>query len=323
MRMPAKGRFAVLLGSISLAGLLLLVNALIGRPAPATPQVQPQPLTKLEYMLSALDDLEKRSVLPPEITNLEKRRYAVEVQAMLDESTIQTLLELKQTLATLEDLQARGFISQEILESQRLYYLKKAQRAIGVSLEPDHMMVLLTHLEAPPSATQASLLQDSQPSSSVLAKAVWLFSIVLLVTVGGWFLYPYVASIWKHAPAQPQLWKRVPYNGEQIEPGTTFPIGSVFSLPTVRQAAANHHANGSFARQSELQPEQIEPLTRRELEVLRLIAEGLSNQEIARKLMITNGTVKIHVSHIYDKLGVSKRTQAVAKARAFGILPDA
>jgi LuxR family maltose regulon positive regulatory protein len=67
----------------------------------------------------------------------------------------------------------------------------------------------------------------------------------------------------------------------------------------------------------------IEPLTRRELEVLHLIAAGLSNREIAQRLVISPGTVKAHASNIYDKLGVRKRTQAVAKARMLGILPSA
>ena len=67
----------------------------------------------------------------------------------------------------------------------------------------------------------------------------------------------------------------------------------------------------------------VEPLSRRELEVLSLIAEGLSNQEIARRLVISLRTVKWHASNIYGKLGVKNRTQAVARARTLGILPVA
>jgi LuxR family maltose regulon positive regulatory protein len=67
-------------------------------------------------------------------------------------------------------------------------------------------------------------------------------------------------------------------------------------------------------------PEMIEPLTGRELEVLALIAEGLSNQEIARRLVLSLSTVKWHTGNIYGKLAVKNRTQAVAKARALGVL---
>jgi DNA-binding NarL/FixJ family response regulator len=64
-----------------------------------------------------------------------------------------------------------------------------------------------------------------------------------------------------------------------------------------------------------------EPLTERELDVLALIAEGDSNQEIARKLVVTLATVKTHVNHIFGKLGAESRVQVVAKARAAGLLP--
>lgn len=64
----------------------------------------------------------------------------------------------------------------------------------------------------------------------------------------------------------------------------------------------------------------IDPLSDRELEVLCLIAAGLSNQEIAQQLVIAVSTVKSHINHIYGKLNVSSRTQAVARARTVGIL---
>jgi len=64
----------------------------------------------------------------------------------------------------------------------------------------------------------------------------------------------------------------------------------------------------------------VEPLSERELEVLRLVAEGMSNGEIAQLLIVSVGTVKTHVHSIIDKLGVRSRTQAVARAREFGLL---
>jgi LuxR family maltose regulon positive regulatory protein len=66
--------------------------------------------------------------------------------------------------------------------------------------------------------------------------------------------------------------------------------------------------------------ELIEPLSKRELEILQLIGEGCSNQEIADRLVITLHTVKKHSSNIFTKLGVTSRTQAVARARQLGLL---
>jgi LuxR family maltose regulon positive regulatory protein len=64
----------------------------------------------------------------------------------------------------------------------------------------------------------------------------------------------------------------------------------------------------------------IEPLSDRELEVLRLLAEGLSNREITQRLTVAIGTVKAHVHNIYGKLGVENRIQAIARARELGLL---
>jgi LuxR family maltose regulon positive regulatory protein len=64
----------------------------------------------------------------------------------------------------------------------------------------------------------------------------------------------------------------------------------------------------------------LDPLSVRELEVLHLIAIGDSNYEIAEQLVVAVSTVKRHVSNIFSKLGVTNRTQAVARAREFGIL---
>jgi LuxR family maltose regulon positive regulatory protein len=65
----------------------------------------------------------------------------------------------------------------------------------------------------------------------------------------------------------------------------------------------------------------IEPLSDRELEVLRIISEGKTNQEIARQLVVAPGTIKAHTASIYRKLDVANRTEAVAQARQLGILP--
>lgn len=62
-------------------------------------------------------------------------------------------------------------------------------------------------------------------------------------------------------------------------------------------------------------------VTEREYEVLALIASGRSNKEIARALDVSPNTVKTHVSRLYEKLGASRRTEAVDKARGLALIP--
>ena len=66
---------------------------------------------------------------------------------------------------------------------------------------------------------------------------------------------------------------------------------------------------------------QVEPLTRREREVLALLAEGLTSPEIAERLTLATSSVKSHLQHVYGKLGASSKREAVARARELGLLP--
>jgi len=68
-------------------------------------------------------------------------------------------------------------------------------------------------------------------------------------------------------------------------------------------------------------PDLAEPLTDRELEVLRLLAAGRSNQRIAHDLVVALDTVKKHVTHVLGKLGAANRTEAAARARQLGLIP--
>jgi ATP/maltotriose-dependent transcriptional regulator MalT len=63
----------------------------------------------------------------------------------------------------------------------------------------------------------------------------------------------------------------------------------------------------------------VEPLTARELDVLALLAQGLTNKEIAQRLVISHGTVRQHAYNLYQKLQVNSRQQAVMKAADLGI----
>jgi DNA-binding CsgD family transcriptional regulator len=66
--------------------------------------------------------------------------------------------------------------------------------------------------------------------------------------------------------------------------------------------------------------EELE-ITPRELEILELMANGLSNREIAEKLFVSENTVKTHSSRVFDKLGAKRRTQAVQMGKEFGLIP--
>ena len=62
-------------------------------------------------------------------------------------------------------------------------------------------------------------------------------------------------------------------------------------------------------------------ITKRELEILELIARGMSNREIAEKLFVSENTVKTHSSRLFDKLGARRRTQAVQLGKEMGLIP--
>lgn len=101
-------------------------------------------------------------------------------------------------------------------------------------------------------------------------------------------------------------------------------------MMTLLHEAVRHHVKPEFARQllqrfpsdrAVAQPiGLVEPLSDREIEVLELVAEGRSNQEIAARLYLSLRTIKFHTSNIYGKLGVKSRTEAVAKARELGLI---
>jgi DNA-binding NarL/FixJ family response regulator len=79
-----------------------------------------------------------------------------------------------------------------------------------------------------------------------------------------------------------------------------------------------------MAAESDLAPRTTpDPLTPRELEILHLVAQGQTNREIATRLIVAVGTIKIHVEHILGKLGAADRTQAAVRATELGMLhPD-
>ena len=90
----------------------------------------------------------------------------------------------------------------------------------------------------------------------------------------------------------------------------------------VRSPLSVEPASGTPMQQPTLSQPLFEPLTPRELEILRLLAERLSNREIASRLFISAGTVKSHTHNIYEKLNVSGRRKVVEKALGLGMLSN-
>lgn len=110
-----------------------------------------------------------------------------------------------------------------------------------------------------------------------------------------------------------------------VQPGYVQNILAAFPSAELSKAirGEQHGPNQQGARDVGAVDESMgttEPLTNRELEVLRLIAAGDSNRAIAEKLVITVSAVKKHTANIYGKLNVNSRTQAVARARQLGVL---
>jgi len=95
--------------------------------------------------------------------------------------------------------------------------------------------------------------------------------------------------------------------------------GESFLQPSVAAKVVAEFARLTSKPGAHSQP-LIEPLSEREQDILRLIASGASNREIAGKLFLAEGTVKNHVTNVLGKLGVRDRTQAALKAREIGLI---
>jgi LuxR family maltose regulon positive regulatory protein len=87
-----------------------------------------------------------------------------------------------------------------------------------------------------------------------------------------------------------------------------------------RKTALNSDTQSILPSTLERSDAPIEPLSGREIEVLRLVASGLSDRAIAEHLILATGTVKKHLNNIYSKLGVHTRTQALARASTLNLL---
>jgi DNA-binding NarL/FixJ family response regulator len=175
---------------------------------------------------------------------------------------------------------------------------------VAANVEPD---VVLMDVRMPvlDGVRATSLLKDTQPKCRVIVLTTfdddeYIFDALRTGAVG--YLLKDVASV--------QLVEaiRAAARGESIlEPSVAAKVIAEFTRVSSMVPSA--------------QMEQlVEPLSDRELEILALIVKGASNKEIANQLYIAEGTVKNHITHILDKLGVRDRTQAALKARELGLV---
>jgi DNA-binding NarL/FixJ family response regulator len=122
--------------------------------------------------------------------------------------------------------------------------------------------------------------------------------------------------------ATPEASGATPEDGPRVE-GEPLASHPEATGPEASQPEASHpgtHQVGSGGSELPRGTEKIASLTPREVQVLRLLSQGQTNPQIAQNLLVSRGTVKIHVQHIISKLGVSDRTQAAVRAIEAGIL---
>ncbi|MEN6529548.1 MAG: response regulator transcription factor [Anaerolineaceae bacterium] len=96
--------------------------------------------------------------------------------------------------------------------------------------------------------------------------------------------------------------------------------GDYFLLPSITAKVVSEFSRISKPARRQKEENIPDPLSAREIEILKIVATGASNKEIADQLFISEGTVKNHLSSILSKLGVRDRMQAILKAREYGII---
>jgi predicted ATPase/DNA-binding CsgD family transcriptional regulator len=131
---------------------------------------------------------------------------------------------------------------------------------------------------------------------------------------------PAILAFVLHSPIPPLLGKR--RTARSVAKLQADLQADMLGLPVEGSPALDLETAIAYCRDFLRPPAQIpQLLTRRELEILHLVADGLSNRAIARELIFSLGTVKWYLHQIYDKLGVGSRTQAIARAKELELLP--
>ena len=187
---------------------------------------------------------------------------------------------------------------------------------------PDRALALLDRLHAAAAAQDrtGSLIETSALRALALAASgeeeaavTALAGTLLLACPQG-----YVRVFADEGPPMAALLGRLvaAQRADQLAAGV--PLGYLARLQRAFDAGPSGPGSG---RDTVAVPGIVDPLTSRELEVLKMLAAGRSNQAIAGELVVSLDTVKKHVGHVMGKLGAANRTEAVARARELSLIP--
>jgi LuxR family maltose regulon positive regulatory protein len=292
----------------------------------------------LETLTAALAEVERYSLKRPELIGvvlLARVKLALgaaeEARALLDRAwtTIQKY-QLKQLTFPGTALRARMLLQMGDLATAAQWastIAVPADGSLNPALEYDHITVARVWVAQGREAEARSLLRRLLPPAEVAGRMGRVIEILALQAVAAWAQQNEEAAMAALEKAlalgEPEGFVRSFVDeGEPMQAMLARVTGErhwyaeqlleAFGRDTasVRIAAAARTPTASL----------LEPLRERELEVLRLMAQGYSNQEIATKLVLGVSTIKTHINHLFQKLGAASRTQAIARGRALGLL---
>jgi len=211
----------------------------------------------------------------------------------------------------LGDVAAAAHVAQahELPLSQARVHLAQGHPTAALAVLEPHRRRMAEKAWADQELMALVLLAVAVDAQGEEARAVELLDEALALSEPGGFIRIFVDE---GAPMARLLYRAM---SQSLHPEYVRHLLAAFPASGREQAAPSRAAAAAIGL--------AEPLSSRELEVLDLIAAGLTNQQVAVRLYVSLHTVKSHARNIYAKLGVSSRTQAAAKGRVLGLLPRA
>jgi predicted ATPase/DNA-binding NarL/FixJ family response regulator len=221
-----------------------------------------------------------------------------------------------------------AWLRQDYLEAKRLF--QQGHDLYSDVHDPGGLATSLFGLgDTAQAETDYSIARDYFYQALVIAIEIhWIQLILTILTGVSDFLLKtgemrpaaeYLALVAEHPASEPPTRRRAEHLLKRSKPH-----GEIPELETAARRLCDYLKQPkaySLSQDSHIMKHvSIDALSERELELLRLLAEGLTNQEIAEKLILVVGTVKAHNSHIFSKLGVSNRVQAIARARELHLI---